>query len=85
MPERRHYTVRTMMMSEPGISWGLFGDLYVVMGEKVDGDYYALRFHYKPFVRWVWGGGLFMMLGGLCALWSKRSKRSSNSVVGGIS
>lgn len=78
MPERRHYTVRTMMMSEPGISWGLLGDLYVVMGEKVDGDYYALRFHYKPFVRWVWGGGLLMMLGGLCTLWSKRRSRCAH-------
>ncbi|WP_159567227.1 heme lyase CcmF/NrfE family subunit [Budvicia diplopodorum] len=78
-PERRHYTVRTMMMSEPGISWGLFSDLYAVMGEKVEGDYYALRFHYKPFVRWVWGGGLLMMLGGSCALWIKRRGRCTRS------
>ena len=31
-PERRHYSVRTMNMNEPGIAWGLFGDLYVVLG-----------------------------------------------------
>lgn len=65
-----------MLMSEPGISWGLLGDLYVVMGEKVDGQNYALRFHYKPFIRWVWGGGLFMMLGGGCVLWSKFRKQN---------
>lgn len=79
LPERRHYTVRTMLMSEPGISWGLLGDLYVVMGEKVDGQNYALRFHYKPFIRWVWGGGLFMMLGGGCVLWSKCRKQNQQA------
>ena len=79
MPERRHYTVRTMLMSEPGISWNLLADLYVVMGEKVDKQNYALRFHYKPFIRWVWGGGLLMVLGGGCSLWSKRSSKKNNA------
>ena len=40
-PERRHYSVRTMNMNEPGIAWGLFGDLYVVLGEKMGPDAYA--------------------------------------------
>ncbi|MBK5143844.1 heme lyase CcmF/NrfE family subunit [Budviciaceae bacterium BWR-B9] len=80
MPERRHYTVRTMLMSEPGISWNLLADLYVVMGEKVDKQNYALRFHHKPFIRWVWGGGLLMVLGGGCSLWSKRSRKKDNAV-----
>ncbi|SUB84113.1 Cytochrome c-type biogenesis protein CcmF [Pragia fontium] len=75
LPERRHYTVRTMLMSEPGIAWGLFSDLYVVMGDKVDKQHYALRFHYKPFIRWVWGGGLLMMLGGSCVLWNQCRRR----------
>ncbi|WP_415270894.1 cytochrome c-type biogenesis CcmF C-terminal domain-containing protein [Leminorella richardii] len=76
MPERRHYTVRTMLMSEPGISWGLFGDLYAIMGEKVERESYALRFHYKPFIRWVWGGGLLMMLGGTLLLVGRLSRTS---------
>ncbi|MBK5074086.1 heme lyase CcmF/NrfE family subunit [Budviciaceae bacterium CWB-B4] len=81
MPERRHYTVRTMLMSEPGISWNLLADLYVVMGEKVDKQNYALRFHHKPFIRWVWGGGLLMVLGGGCSLWSKRGRKKDNAVI----
>jgi len=29
---------------------------------------WSLRLYYKPFVRWIWGGGLLMMLGGFtCA------------------
>ncbi|MGH8211851.1 MAG: cytochrome c-type biogenesis CcmF C-terminal domain-containing protein, partial [Rhodanobacteraceae bacterium] len=26
----------------------------------------------KPFVRWIWAGGLLMMLGGFCAASDKR-------------
>ncbi|HEH9399759.1 TPA: heme lyase NrfEFG subunit NrfE [Aeromonas sobria] len=67
-PERRHYSVRTMNMNEPGIVWGLFGDLYVVLGEKMGPDAYAMRLHYKPLVRWIWLGGLLMIAGGTLRL-----------------
>lgn len=72
MPERRHYNVRTMNMNEPGIQWGLFGDLYVVLGEKMGPDAYAMRLHHKPLVRWIWLGGLLMMAGGALRLLGRR-------------
>ncbi|MGY3901772.1 heme lyase NrfEFG subunit NrfE [Aeromonas lusitana] len=71
-PERRHYSVRTMNMNEPGIEWGLFGDLYVVLGEKMGPDAYAMRLHHKPLVRWIWLGGLLMMAGGALRLLGRR-------------
>ncbi|WP_421211269.1 heme lyase NrfEFG subunit NrfE [Aeromonas enteropelogenes] len=72
MPERRHYSVRTMNMNEPGIAWGLFGDLYVVLGEKMEQHAYAMRLHYKPLVRWIWLGGILMMAGGALRLLARR-------------
>nr|WP_277605160.1 heme lyase NrfEFG subunit NrfE [Aeromonas sp. MR16] len=72
MPERRHYSVRTMNMNEPGIAWGLFGDLYVVLGEKMGPDAYAMRLHHKPLVRWIWFGGLLMTAGGALRLLGRR-------------
>ncbi|MDR0807255.1 MAG: heme lyase CcmF/NrfE family subunit [Enterobacteriaceae bacterium] len=85
LPERRHYTVRTMLMSEPGIASGVFHDLYVVMGEKVDKQNanlpsYALRFHYKPFIRWIWAGGLLMMSGAGCALWNQWRRKCRRKI-----
>ena len=71
-PERRHYSVRTMNMNEPGIKWGLLGDLYVVLGEKMGPGAYAMRLHYKPLVRWIWLGGLLMMAGGALRLLARR-------------
>ncbi|WP_395950060.1 heme lyase NrfEFG subunit NrfE [Aeromonas mytilicola subsp. aquatica] len=71
-PERRHYSVRTMNMNEPGIQGGLFGDLYVVLGEKMGPDAYAMRLHHKPLVRWIWLGGLLMMTGGALRLLGRK-------------
>ncbi|WP_429170612.1 heme lyase NrfEFG subunit NrfE [Aeromonas rivipollensis] len=71
-PERRHYSVRTMNMNEPGIKGGLFGDLYVVLGEKMGPGAYAMRLHYKPLVRWIWLGGLLMMAGGALRLLGRK-------------
>ncbi|MNZ74821.1 Cytochrome c-type biogenesis protein CcmF [compost metagenome] len=71
-PERRHYSVRTMNMNEPGIAWGLFGDLYVVLGEKMGPKAYAMRLQHKPLVRWIWLGGLLMMAGGALRLLGRK-------------
>ncbi len=71
-PERRHYSVRTMNMNEPGIAWGIFGDLYVVLGEKMGPGAYAMRLHHKPLVRWIWLGGLLMMAGGALRLLGRK-------------
>ncbi|MGQ0286482.1 heme lyase NrfEFG subunit NrfE [Pasteurellaceae bacterium 22721_9_1] len=78
-PERRYYDVRTMNMSEVGIEWGWFGDIYIVMGDKlthnsgINGEF-TFRLHYKPFVRWLWIGGVLMALGALLACLGLRKK-----------
>ncbi|MFQ2412375.1 heme lyase NrfEFG subunit NrfE [Aeromonas caviae] len=77
-PERRHYSVRTMNMNEPGIKWGLLGDLYVVLGEKMGPGAYAMRLHYKPLVRWIWFGGLLMIAGGTLRLIVRRPLLASH-------
>ena len=71
-PERRSYRVQTMGMTEAGIDGGLFRDIYVALGDPLDGGAWAIRVHYKPFVRWIWLGSLFMALGGLLAMMDKR-------------
>ena len=59
-------------MTEAAIDAGLWRDLYVAMGEPLAQDSWAMRIHYKPFVRWIWLGGLMMMAGGLLAASDKR-------------
>jgi len=47
--------------------------LYVALGEGL-GTHgaWALRLYDKPFVRWVWLGGLFIALGGFVTLLDRR-------------
>ncbi|MNE24100.1 Cytochrome c-type biogenesis protein CcmF [compost metagenome] len=66
-PEKRLYTVQQSMMTEAGIDAGFTRDLYVALGEPLDNGAWAVRVHVKPFVRWIWLGGLLTGLGGLLA------------------
>ncbi|GAA6130591.1 heme lyase CcmF/NrfE family subunit [Halopseudomonas sabulinigri] len=71
-PEKRLYKVKNQLMTEAGIDAGFTRDLFVAMGEPLEGDAWAIRVHIKPFVRWVWLGGLLMMAGGLLSASDKR-------------
>ncbi|ASJ95269.1 heme lyase CcmF/NrfE family subunit [Shewanella marisflavi] len=75
-PDRRQYNVRTMDMTEAGIDWGLFRDLYITMGDPISRTEFAVRLNYKPFVRWLWFGSIFMMVGGFFAASDKRYRRA---------
>ncbi|UUY10630.1 heme lyase CcmF/NrfE family subunit [Pseudomonas sp. J452] len=71
-PEKRLYTVQNMPMTEAGIDAGFTRDLYVALGEPLEDGAWAVRVHIKPYVRWIWFGGLMMGLGGLLAAFDPR-------------
>jgi cytochrome c-type biogenesis protein CcmF len=71
-PEKRIYPVRGMPMTEAGIDAGLFRDLFVALAEPLDNGAWSLRIYYKPFIRWIWLGTIFMALGGLIAITDRR-------------
>ncbi|QLB12514.1 cytochrome c-type biogenesis protein CcmF [Bisgaardia hudsonensis] len=74
--EKRFYTVSKMSMTEAAIDWGFSRDLYVALGESLGNNAWALRLYYKPFIRWIWIGGLFMVLGGLLCIFDRRYRFS---------
>ncbi len=72
-PEKRIYRVQTRPMTEAGIDAGLTRDIYVSLGEPLDAEgAWSVRLYYKPFIRWVWLGALFMALGGVLAASDRR-------------
>ena len=71
-PQKRRYNVRGQVMTEAAIDPGLFRDIYVAMGEPLEGDAWAVRVYYKPFIRWTWLGALFMVFGGVASISDRR-------------
>jgi cytochrome c-type biogenesis protein CcmF len=71
-PEKRAYASGGQVMTEAGIRPGLFGDIYVAIGESLGSDARAVRVHVKPFVRWIWFGAGLMALGGFVTAADRR-------------
>jgi len=71
-PEKRLYTANGQVMTEAAIKTGLLGDVYVSLGEAVDGGAWGVRVYLKPFVDWIWGGCFLMAIGGVLAICDRR-------------
>lgn len=71
-PEKRIYDVGRMAMTESAIDVNPFRDLYIALGEPLGDKAWSVRIYYKPFIRWIWGGGFFMLVGGLLAMSDRR-------------
>ncbi|ALG67741.1 heme lyase CcmF/NrfE family subunit [Beggiatoa leptomitoformis] len=80
-PEKRNYLVRSMPMTEAGIDAGLFRDIYVSMGEPLGGGAWSVRIYYKPFIRWIWLGALFMAFAGFLSATDRRYRRIAEKTV----
>ncbi|ADJ27763.1 heme lyase CcmF/NrfE family subunit [Nitrosococcus watsonii] len=79
-PQKRIYLVQTSPMTEAGIDAGLFRDLFVALGESLGNNAWSLRIQFKPFVRWIWLGGLLMALGGAVAASDRRYRVSAQKM-----
>jgi cytochrome c-type biogenesis protein CcmF len=75
-------------MTEAAIDPGLMRDLDVAMGEPIgEAGAWARRLHYKPMVRWMWLGAIFMGLGGVITVLDRRyraTRRVAASVPEGV-
>ncbi|MDQ0454267.1 heme lyase CcmF/NrfE family subunit [Rhizobium paknamense] len=69
---KRLYTARRMPTTEAGIrSFGL-SQLYVSLGDAMEGGGMVVRIWWKPWILCIWGGALVMMLGGFVSLSDRR-------------
>jgi cytochrome c-type biogenesis protein CcmF len=66
---------RDMVMTEAAIDPGFLRDVYISLGEPVGDGAWAVRLQVKPFVRWIWLGGLVMAFGGVLAVADARYRR----------
>ncbi|MDE2502769.1 MAG: c-type cytochrome biogenesis protein CcmF, partial [Burkholderiales bacterium] len=71
-PEKRIYRVQQQPMTEAAVDRGLTRDLYISMGEQLPSGAWIVRVQDKPFIAWIWGGCLIMMVGGMLAMADRR-------------
>ena len=82
-PEKRHYVVSQMPMTEASIQYNPLRDIYMAMGEPILGvnqteataTKWAVRIYIKPGVRWVWWGGFVLALGAILSMFDKRYRK----------
>ena len=75
-PQKRIYNATQMPMAKAAVDHTPMRDLYVALGEPLDNGDWTLRLYYKPMMRLVWLGGVFMVLGGLLAATDRRYRLS---------
>jgi cytochrome c-type biogenesis protein CcmF len=80
-PEKRKYLSSAMPLTEAFIDPGFTRDIYVSLGDPLDGGdgAWSVRVYYKPFVSWIWGGALLMAIGGLLAASDRRYRLKSTA------
>jgi cytochrome c-type biogenesis protein CcmF len=68
LPQKRHYQVRVMNMSEPAIRSLWHGDLYLSLGNKLADGSYIIKFQYKAGMSLIWLSALLLVLAAVLRL-----------------
>jgi len=71
-PEKRIYNAGGMPMTEAGIHYGAFRDVYAALGEEIAPQEWTVRVFIKPFIGWLWVAAALLTLGGLLAASDRR-------------
>jgi cytochrome c-type biogenesis protein CcmF len=74
--EKRQYDIGMQFMTEAAIDAGFTRDLYLALGEQLSNGGWSLRIYHKPYVRWMWLGGILISLAGFMILGDKRYRSS---------
>jgi cytochrome c-type biogenesis protein CcmF len=73
-PEKRAFMASQNVTSETAIDRSIWRDLYLSLGDQVEGGggAWTVRVYHKPLINWIWGGALLMAIGGAFAVSDRR-------------
>jgi len=74
-PQLRYYPVSEQTTNEAAIRRGIFGDLYLVIGNKDENENYAVRAYYKPFIYFIWLGCVMIFFSLISTIFFKRNEK----------
>ncbi|WP_405128059.1 heme lyase CcmF/NrfE family subunit [Pseudoalteromonas sp. PB2-1] len=75
--EKRRYDIGMQFMTEAAVDAGFTRDLYLALGEQLSQGAWSLRIYHKPYVRWMWLGGILISIAGFLVLGDKRYRQKS--------
>ena len=67
-PQARSFWAPAQATTESALATRWNGQLYAVVGEEAGDGRWQVRLWWKPFVTWIWYGGVLVALGGVLAL-----------------
>lgn len=76
LPQKRTYTGKGNPMTDASIDKTFTRDLYAALGEELENGAWSMRVYYKPLIRWIWLGCIFMGLGGVLAVSDRRYRQA---------
>lgn len=77
-PQLRYYPISEQTTNEASIKHGIFGDLYLVIGNKDESENYAIRAYYRPFIYLIWLGCGLIFSSTFLSLLRRRERNSTN-------
>ena len=77
LPQKRTYSGKGNPMTDASIDKTFTRDLYAALGEELENGAWSMRVYYKPMIRWIWLGCLFMTLGGVLAVSDRRYRQTA--------
>ena len=81
--KRQHVDSRGVPTFEPSTEVGIHEswrqDVYLVLAGVTDGERAEVRITFNPLVRWVWLGGVIMLIGGLVVMWPQAQTKRVQS------
>jgi cytochrome c-type biogenesis protein CcmF len=76
LPQKRTYSGKSNPMTDASIDKSFTRDLYAALGEELENGAWSMRVYYKPLIRWIWLGCIFMAIGGVLAVTDRRYRQS---------
>ena len=74
-PEIRIYNQPKIITSEAYIKTNIFRDNLIVFNILNEGEYFNVRYQYKPFMIWIWISTILIAFGGLISLRLKKNEK----------
>ncbi|MCQ8896269.1 heme lyase CcmF/NrfE family subunit [Limnobacter humi] len=86
-PEKRRYQSSSNVMTEAAIHTDWFSDVYISLGEAVQGgnnagatQSWGVRVYYKPLINLIWWGCALMALGGFITVMDRRYRGKGQGI-----